>query len=85
MNNTIGFFISNGDFSFEVKKVKIIDEYLLIITKKEEIIIYKHDSIRFEKKFILFTNLQKRREIFDVFIMNNNEQDLLVILIYTSH
>ena len=84
MNNTIGFFISNADYSFEIKKLKIINEYMLIVTKKDEIIIYKHDSIKFEKKFILFTNPQIRREIYDVFIMNNNEQDLLVILFYIS-
>jgi hypothetical protein len=79
MNNTIGLFIPNSDYSFEIRKIRLIKEHLIIITKKEEVIVYKIEDNKFTKKYILFTSCLNRNEIFDLLIMNFNEQDLLVM------
>jgi hypothetical protein len=70
MNNTIGLTISNPDINFEIKKLKNIDKYLLITTKNEEIIVYKEEHNIFNKKYVLLTHPQKRKEIFDIFLIH---------------
>jgi hypothetical protein len=79
MNNTIGLAISNPDFSFEIKKLKNINEYLLLTTKNEEIIVYKEESHNntFNKKYVLLTHPQKRKSVFELFILNGVNNSLV--------
>jgi hypothetical protein len=79
MNNTIGLTIPNPDFTFEIKKLKNIDKYLLMITKREEIIVYKEESNTFNQKYVLLTHPQKRKSINDVFILDGVNSLLVTI------
>jgi hypothetical protein len=78
MNNTIGLTIPNPDLTFEIKKLKNIDKYLLMITKREEIIVYKEENNTFNKKYVLLTHPQKRKGVSDIFILSG-VNNLLVI------
>ncbi len=78
MDNTIGLFIPNSNYTFEIRKIRLIKDHLLILTKKDEVIVYKIEDNKFTKKYILFTASLNRKEIFDLLIMKFNEQDLLV-------
>jgi len=82
MNNSLGLYIPNSDYSFECSSVKCIDDYLFVITKSNEIITYfKEDDpvkgINLKKKYILLTHPQIREEIFDI-IKINKTPSLLV-------
>ena len=72
MNNSLGIYIPNSDYSFECSSVKCIDDYLFVITKSNEIITYYKEEdpskgINLKKKYILLTHPQNREEIFDIF------------------
>jgi hypothetical protein len=83
MNNSLGLYIPNSDYSFQCKKVKPVDDWLFVITKDNEIITYKREDDRvikisdLKKKFILFTHIQNREEIFDIFVMKMSESLLV--------
>ena len=78
MNTTIGLFIPNSDFQFNAKIVKSISKYVFIISQQNEILVFEKQedilnvSYVLEKKFILFTHPQIRRDIIDIFIVNTN-------------
>ena len=69
----LGMTILNSDLKFKSKKLKVINDYLFVITDSNEVIVFKkeEDIINnisyFEKRYILLTNVQERQEIFDIF------------------
>ena len=78
-STNIGFTIPNNNYSFKLKKLKLIEDYLFIITELNEILVYKKEKnkIFYKKKYIFLTSKQKRENIFDLFIMNNNNEKIL--------
>ena len=86
MNNSLGLYIPNSDYSFECSYCKCIDEFMFIITKGNEIITYKSKEdlskgINLKKKYILLTHPQTRENIFDIFIMNKSPTLLVTIIL----
>ena len=69
----LGMTILNSDLKFKSKKLKIINNYLFVITDTNEIIVFKkeEDTINnlsyFQKRYILLSNVQEREEIIDIF------------------
>ena len=78
-STNIGFTIPNSNYSFKLKKLKLIDDYLFIITELNEVLVYKKENNKtfYKKKYIFLTSKQKRENIFDLFIMNNNNEKIL--------
>ena len=78
-STNIGFTIPNSNYSFKLKKLKLIDDYLFIITELNEVLVYKKENNKtfYKKKYIFLTSKQKRENIFDLFIMNNNNENIL--------
>ena len=84
--------IPNSDLSFDCKNMKIIENYLFIITSTNEIIIFKKEDdlinkvSYFDKKYIILSNYQTREDIFNLFIMNapdsilNEEEKYIVVI-----
>lgn len=77
MNNEcqLGLTILNSDMKFKTKRIKIIGNYLLVITDTNEVIVFsKHDDTTnnlsyFKKRYIILNNIQNREEIIDMFGM----------------
>ena len=75
MNNEcqIGMTILNSDLTFSTKKLKIIGNYLLVITDTNEVIVFsRHDDTTnnisyFRKRYIILNSIQVREEIIDMF------------------
>ena len=75
MNNEcqIGMTILNSDLKFSTKKLKIIGNYLLVITDTNEVIVFsRHDDTTnnisyFRKRYIILNSIQVREEIIDMF------------------
>ena len=88
----LGMTILNSDLKFKSKRLKIINNYLFVITDSNEIIVFKQkeDTVinlnYFEKRYILLNNVQEREEIFDLFCLDsiNNltpiQKKILVII-----
>ena len=75
MNNEcqLGLTILNSDMKFVTKRIKIIEDYLLVITDTNEVIDFsKHDDTTnnisyFRKRYIILNSIQNREEIIDMF------------------
>ena len=75
MNNEcqLGMTILNSDMKFNTKRIKIIGNYLLVITDSNEVIVFsKHDDTTnnisyFKKRYIILNSIQNREEIVDMF------------------
>ena len=88
----LGMTILNSDLKFKSKKLKIINNYLFVITDSNEVLVFKkeEDQINnvcyFEKRYIILNNVQEREDIIDIFgldSMNNIapiQQKVLVIV-----
>ena len=88
----LGMTILNSDLKFKSKRLKIINNYLFVITDTNEVIVFskEEDKINnlsyFEKRYILLNNVQEREEIIDIFALDsiNNiapvQQKVLVIV-----
>ena len=88
----LGMTILYSDLKFKSKKLKVINDYLFVITDSNEVIVFKkeEDIINnisyFEKRYILLTNVQERQEIFDIFgldsvnIISPVQKKILVII-----
>ena len=69
----LGMTILNSDLKFKSKKLKIVNNYLFVITDTNEIIVFskEEDTINnlsyFEKRYIILNNVQEREEIIDIF------------------
>ena len=69
----LGLTILNSDMKFTTKRIKIIGNYLLVITDTNEVIVFsKHDDTTnnisyFRKKYIILNSIQNREEIIDMF------------------
>ena len=69
----IGMTILNSDMKFNIKRLKAIDNYLLVITDTNEVIAFsKHDDTTnnisyFRKRYIVLNSIQNREEIIDMF------------------
>ena len=69
----LGMTILNSDLRFKSKRLKIINNYLFVITDTNEIIVFKkeEDNINnlsyFEKKYIILSDVQEREEIIEIF------------------
>jgi hypothetical protein len=65
--------ILNSDLKFSTKKLKIIGNYLLVITDTNEVIVFsRHDDTTnnisyFRKRYIILNSIQVREEIIDMF------------------
>jgi hypothetical protein len=73
MSNNLGLYIPNSDYIFKAKRVKAILDYIFLITKQDEIIVFErkdetYGTSALKKKFILFTHPQKRQPLVDIFI-----------------
>ena len=77
MNKGIGIFIPNSDYNFPIKHLKVIKDILFVMTENHEIIVFHKKNNVIQKRFILFTCLQKRPEIIDVFITKKVENILV--------
>ena len=75
MNNEcqLGLTILNSDMKFVTKRIKIIEDYLLVITDTNEVIAFsKHDDTTnnisyFRKRYVILNSIQNREEIIDMF------------------
>jgi hypothetical protein len=75
-NSSLGLYIPNSDYIFQANKLLAREDLVFIISKQNEILVYKqkHDAINkisdLERRFILFTHPQLRQNIFDILIVN---------------
>ena len=75
----LGLTILNSDLQFKTKKLKIIGDYLFIITQTNEIVAFKKEEDKinnlsyFEKRYIILTNVQEREEIIDLFGLDSTD------------
>ncbi len=73
----LGMTILNSDLKFKSKRLKIINNYLFVITDTNEVIVFskEEDKINnlsyFEKRYILLNNVQEREEIIDIFTLDS--------------
>ena len=94
-HSILGLTLLNPDLDFSVKSIKLREDYLFIITKNNEILVYlkNEDTINkvsfYKKKFLVLTHPQIRPEIFEIFIMNSANKILVqsekLIIILTSN
>ena len=69
--------ILNSDLKFKSKKLKIINNYLFVVTDTNEVIVFKkqEDTINnisyFEKRYLLLNNVQEREEIIYIFALDS--------------
>lgn len=78
MKDSIGLYIPNSDYKFQVKKLKAIENHIAVITKEDEVIVYKQTAEKLQKKFILITKPQERKKIVDIFLVLNPETILVI-------
>ena len=70
----IGMTILNSDLKFKSKKLKVINNYLFVVTDTNEVIVFskEEDTINnlsyFEKRYIILNNVQERDEIITPFL-----------------
>ena len=75
--NYLSLCVHNTDYEFQARLVKSVENYVFVITEKEEVIVYKRIGdvnnycSNLEKQYILLTHPQERTPIFDVFIIDN--------------
>ena len=73
----LGMTILNSDLKFKSKKLKIINNYLFVVTDTNEVIVFKkqEDTINnisyFEKRYLLLNNVQEREEIIYIFALDS--------------
>ena len=73
----LGMTILNSDLKFKSKKLKIINNYLFIITDSKEILVFKKEEdiinnlCYFEKRYIILNNVQEREDIIDIFCLDS--------------
>ena len=90
----LGMTILNSDLKFKSKKLKIINNYLFVITDTNEVIVFKKEEDKinnlnyFEKRYILLNNVQEREEIIGIFgldsINNISPVQKKILLIVTK-
>jgi len=76
MNNQIslGFYIPNSDYTFQVEKIICREDFMFIITKENEVIVYQKKlessgQYVFVRRFLLLTHPQVRKGILDIFLI----------------
>ena len=90
----LGMTILNSDLKFKSKKLKVINNYLFIITDTNEVLAFskKEDKINnmsyFEKRYVILNNVQEREEIIDIFALDSidnfnpiEEQEKVLVIV----
>ena len=90
----LGMTILNSDLKFKSKKLKIINNYLFIVTDTNEILAFikEEDTINnmsyFEKRYVILNNVQEREEILDIFALDSidnfnpiEEQEKILVIV----
>lgn len=85
MKESLGIYISNSNFCFSIKKLITFNNYIVLITIKNEIIVYKNENNKFNKKYILLSKIQDRKNIFDIVLVKGQENILVIIFIIFLH
>ena len=69
----LGMTILNSDLKFKSKKLKVINNYLFVVTDTNEVLVFskEEDTVNnlsyFEKRYIILNSVQERDEIIDIF------------------
>lgn len=77
MNNSniqLGFYIPNSDYTFQAEKIICREDFMFIITKENEVIVYQKKQetsgqFVFSRRFLLLTHPQVRQGILDIFLI----------------
>ena len=90
----LGMTILNSDLKFKSKKLKIINNYLFIITDTNEVLAFSKEEDTtnnmsyFEKRYVILNNVQEREEIIDILALDSidnfnpiEEQEKILIIV----